>query len=82
MIRTDASSTTDMMITLEGGGVVSLNYAVGIQFPEGSPDAIAFIEALLFNDPSNMKRQRIRDLAADDPDADIDPATRGGDARF
>jgi hypothetical protein len=73
MIRRDDSSTTDMNITLEGGGVVTLNYAAGVQFPEGSPDAIALIEELLFQDPNNMTRIAIKDLPNDDPDADVDP---------
>ncbi len=76
MIRRDDSTTTDMAITLEGGGVVTLNYAAGVQFPPGSVDAIAFIEALLFNDPSNMTRISLKDLRKDfpdDEDGDIDP---------
>lgn len=74
MIRRDDSTATDLAITLEGGGVVSLNYAAGVQFPPGSPDAIAFLEALLDQHPSNMTRVAIKDLPNDDPDKDTDPA--------
>jgi hypothetical protein len=73
MIRRDDSSNTQMAITLEGGGVVTLNYSVGVQFPPGSQGAIDFITALLFQDPSNMTRIAIKDLPAADPDADTDP---------
>jgi hypothetical protein len=73
MIRRDDSTTTDMAITLEGGGVVRLNYTVGIQFPPGSQGAIDFITAMLFQDPSNMTRIAIKDLPNDDPDRDTDP---------
>jgi hypothetical protein len=73
LIRRDDSNTTDMQITLEGGGVVTLNYSVGIQFPPGSQGAIDFITALLFNDPSNMTRIRLNQLPNDDPDRDTDP---------
>jgi hypothetical protein len=73
MIRRDDSSNTQMAITLEGGGVVTLNYSVGIQFPPGSQGAIDFITALLFQDPSNMTRIAIKDLPNDDPDKDTDP---------
>jgi hypothetical protein len=62
-----------MAITLEGGGVVSLNYLSGVQFTPGSPEAIAFIEQVLFESSSNMTRIAIKDLPNDDPDGDVDP---------
>lgn len=74
MIRRDDSTTTDMVITLEGDSVVTLNYFSGVQFTPGSPDAIAFLEALLDQHPSNMKRTAIKDLSNDNPDKDTDPA--------
>lgn len=62
-----------MVITLEGGSIVTLNYAVGVQFTPGSTDAIAFIEALLDQHPSNMTRTRIGDLSNDNPDKNTNP---------
>jgi hypothetical protein len=81
LIRRDDSNPTDMQITLEGGGVVTLNYSVGVQFPEGSQGAIDFIEAVLFQDPANMTRTAIKDLPNDDPDRDTDPAMFWRDPR-
>ncbi len=74
MISHDDSTDTDLDLTFEGGRITQLNYLAGVQFPPGSPDAIAFIEELLNSDPSNMRRTKIRHLPNDDPDKDTDPA--------
>lgn len=77
MIRHDDSTITDLVVTLEGGSVVTLNYASGVQFTPGSPEAITFVEQVLNTHPSNMRRIALKDLPNDDPDGDTDPARPG-----